>query len=118
MAIGDDFAISGAGAITHVSGATNYTVLELHRWLQDLADDAQAAVGDLIDITTTTPSERATDNIITLNAPFNIDDTAAEFLYDGSITQNGGGTIYPRLGCVGGVETGTELQITQDEGNL
>lgn len=115
MAIGDDFAIDGAGAITHVSGSTNYTVLELHRWLQDLADDAQASVGDLIDITTSTPSERATDNIITLNAPFNIDDTAAQFLYDGSITQDSGDTIYAGLVCVGAVETGTEIQVTQDE---
>ena len=116
MAIGADFAISGAGAITHVSGATNYTVLQLHRWLQDLADDAQAAVGDLIDITTTTPSERSTDNIVTLNSPFFIDDTAAQYLYDGSITQLGGDEIYAGLVVVGAVETGTELQIWQDEG--
>ena len=118
MAIGDDFAIDGAGAITHVSGSTNYTVLELHRWLQDLADDAEASVGDLIDITTSTPSERSTDNIITLNAPFNIDDTAAEFLYDGSITQSGGDTIYAGLVVVGSVEAATELQIWQDEAIL
>jgi hypothetical protein len=118
MAIGDDFAISSVGAITHVSGATNYTVLELHRWLQDLADDEQASVGDLIDITTTTPSERSTDNIITLNSPFNINDAAAQFLYDGSITQDGGDTVYAGLVCVGAVEAGTELQITQDEVNL
>jgi hypothetical protein len=118
MAIGADFAISGAGAITHVSGSTNYTVLQLHRWLQDLADDAQASVGDLIDITTTTPSERSTDNIITLNSPFNINDSAAEYLYDGSITQKGGDEVYAGLVVVGAVETGTELQIWQDEAVL
>ena len=118
MAIGDDFAIASSGAITHASGSTNYTVLELHRWLQDLADDALATVGDLIDITTTTPSERSTDNIITLNSPFFIDDTAAQFLYDGSITQLGGDTIYAGLVVVGAVETGTELQIWQDEAIL
>lgn len=118
MAIGDDFAIDGTGAITHVSGATNYTVLQLHRWLQDLADDAQASVGDLIDITTTTPSERSTDNIITLNSPFNINDAAAEYFYDGSITQKSGDEIYSGLVVVGAVESGTELQIWQDEGIL
>src|SRR3990172_4107466 len=118
MTIGDDFAISGAGAITHVANSNQYTVLELHRWLQDLADDAQAAVADLIDITVGTPSERATDNIITLNTPFNINDDAAEYFYDGSITQDGGDTIYAGLVCVGATETGTQLQITQDEANL
>jgi hypothetical protein len=118
MAIGDDFAISGAGAITHVSGTTNYTVLALHRWLQDLADDAALTGDDFLDITTGTPSERSTDNIITLNSPFNIDDTAAEFLYDGSISQLGGDTVYAGLVVVGAVETGTELQIWQDEAIL
>ena len=59
MAIGDDFAISTAGAITHASGSTNYTVLELHRWLQDLADDAALTGDDFLDITTTTPSSEA-----------------------------------------------------------
>jgi len=115
VAIGDDFAIDVSGNITHVSGTTRYTVLEGHRWLQDLADDQQASVGDLIDITTTTPSERSTDNIITLNPPFNIDDDAAEYFYDGSITQDGGDTVYAGLVVVGAVETGTQLQITQDE---
>jgi len=115
MAIGDDFAIDGSGNITHVSGSTNYTVLDLHRWLQDLADDPQASVGDLIDITTATPSERSTDNIITLNAPFNIDDTASQYFYDGSITQDSGDTIYAGLVVVGAVESGTELQVWQDE---
>jgi len=115
VAIVDDFAIDGAGAITHVSGATNYTVLQLHRWLQDLADDAQASVGDLIDITTSTPSERSTDNIITLNSPFNINAAAAEFLYDGSITQKSGDEIFAGLVVVGAVDASTELQIWQDE---
>jgi hypothetical protein len=118
MAIGDDFEVDTAGNITHTSGSTNYTVLELHRWLQDLADDEEAAGDDIMDITAPTPSERSTDNIITLNEPYNIDDDAAEQLYDGSITQAGGDTIYAGLVCVGSVEAGTELRITQDEANL
>jgi hypothetical protein len=89
-------------------------VLEFHRWLQDLADDAQAAGNDVLDITDLTPSERSTDNIITLNSPFNIDDTAAQYLYDGSITQLGGDDVYSGLVVVGSVESGTELQIVQD----
>jgi hypothetical protein len=93
------------GDIRWTGGATpNYTVLELHRFLQDLADDAQAAGNDLVDITSDTPSVRSTDNIITLNSPYNIDDTMAEHLYAGSITQDNGDTVYsglrpPGSGC-------------------
>jgi hypothetical protein len=115
MAIGDDFTVNTAGDIRHASGSTNYTVLELHRWLQDLADDAQASGNDLIDITSSTPSERATDSIITLNSPYNIDDDAAENLYGGSITQDGGNTVYSGLQVLGSVNlTTTQLMVIQD----
>jgi hypothetical protein len=114
MAIGTDFEVQVDGDIRWVGASATYTVLEFHRWLQDLADDAQAAGDDILDITDLTPSERSTDNIISLNAPFNIDDTAAQHLYDGSITQLGGDTVYSGLVVVGAVESGTELQIIQD----
>ena len=97
MAIGDDFSVATNGDIRHTSGTNTYTVLELHRWLQGLADDAAASGNDLVDITSTTPSERSTDNIITLNSPYNIDDDASEYLYDGSISQNGGDDLYSGL---------------------
>jgi hypothetical protein len=119
MAIADDFEIQSDGDIRHVSGTATYTVLELHRWLQDEADDATAAGDDFIDITYTTPSERATDNIITLLAPFNIDDTAAQYLYDGSIRQTNPTTneedIYAGLVVVGSGAVASELRILQDE---
>lgn len=125
MAIGDDFSIATNGDIVHTSGTTNYTVLELHRWLQDLADDQEATGNDIMDITVWTPSERATDNIITLldysgsgGPTFNINDTAAQFLYDGSITQKGGAERYSGLVVVGSVESGTNIQVIQDAGLL
>lgn len=125
MAIGDDFSVALNGDIRHVSGTTTYTVLELHRWLQDLADDQQAVATDFVDITSYTPSERATDQIIDLKdyvgvtgPTFNIDDTAAQFFYDGSISQKGGDDLYSGLVMVGSVETGTEIQVIQDESVL
>jgi hypothetical protein len=118
MAIGDDFSVAVNGDIRHIANSNTYTVLQFHRWLQDLADDAQAAGNDILDITDSTPSERSTDNIISLNTPFNIDDDAAEYLYDGSITQEGGDTVYSGLVVVGAVETGTELQIVQNNAIL
>jgi len=95
-----DWSIAANGDIRYIGddhggAAPSYaTVIELHRALQDYADDASASGDDLIDITDETPSDRSTDNIITLINNFNIDDGAAEHLYDGSIVQAGGDVIY------------------------
>jgi len=111
-----DWTVSANGDIRWTGGglATNVTVLELHRFLQDLADDAVASGDDLLDISDNTPSDRATDNIITLINGYNIDDTAAEHIFDGSISQDGGDTLYSGLVVVGAVESGTQLQVVQD----
>jgi hypothetical protein len=96
-------------------GSPSYaTVIEFHRWLQDLADDAVSspASGDELDITDEDPSARSTDNIITLLGNYNIDDTAAEHLYDGSIIQNGGDDIYD--GIVNFGNTDVQIQIIQN----
>lgn len=79
----------------HGGASPSYaTVIEFHRALQDFADDATSAGDDELDITDETPSDRSTDNIITMLNGYNIDATAAEHLYDGSIIQAGGATIY------------------------
>lgn len=117
MAIADDFSVAVNGDIRHVSGTSHYTVLELHRFLQDLADNAAASGNDLLDITSNTPSERSTDQIITLLSTYNIDDTAAEFLYGGSIKQGAGATevIYSGLKVLGAVNnSNTQIQIIQN----
>lgn len=99
------------------SGDGPYTVLELHRYLQDLADQASASGDDLVDITSSTPSDRSTDNIITLLGTYNIDGTMAQHLYDGSITQNSGDEVFSGLVVVGSVNLPTTLMIIQN-GNL
>lgn len=117
MAIGDDFTITynaGAYDIRHSANTNTYTVLELHRWLQDLADDEAFSGNDEVDITSPTPSERSTDNIITLQNGFNIDDDASEYFYDGSITQDGGDTVYSGLVVVGSVNRATILKVIQN----
>lgn len=123
MAINDDFTVSSTGDIRYVgaahgaAGAGYYTVIQFHRWLQDLADNASAAISsasslDYLDITDSTPSERSTDNIITLINGFNIDQTASEHLYDGSIIQAGGADIWDGLVVIAG--QGMDLQIVQN----
>ena len=77
----------------HGVGTPSYaTVIQFHRFLQDRADDAVSAGDDQLDITDLTPSDRSTDNIITLINGYNIDDASAEQLFDGSIIQGSGGT--------------------------
>jgi hypothetical protein len=118
MAIADDFTVAVNGDIRHVSGTAHYTVLELHRMLQDMADNQTvSSSNDLLDITSSTPSERSTDSIITLLGSYNIDDAAAEYLYGGSIRQGSGASevLYSGLKVLGAVnDTDTQIQIIQD----
>lgn len=112
MAIQDDFSISESGNIRYTGTTNNYTVISLHRWLGDLMDNAVASGNDLLDITNATASARSTDNIITLNSPYNIDATAAQHLYDGSIIQANGDTIYD--GILVFAAAGAYLSVVQN----
>jgi hypothetical protein len=97
----------------HGGASPSYaTVIQFHRWLQDFADDAVSTGDDELDITDPTPSDRSTDNIITLINGYNIDDGASEHLYDGSIIQDGGDTIYD--GIVNFGNSDVQIQIHQD----
>jgi len=110
-----DVSISTSGNIRWTGAATTnrHTVLEFIQWLMDKQDDEQAAGDDILDITVDTPFNRSTDQILTLNSPFNIDDTFAMHLYDGSVAQNDGDDLYSGLRVIGPVETGTEYIILQ-----
>jgi len=77
-----------------------------------VADDASYSGNDELDITDATPSERSTDNIITLINGYNIDDDAAQYLYDGSIIQANGDVIYD--GILVYANAGMYLNIIQN----
>jgi len=116
MAIADDFTVAVNGDIRHSANTNHYSVLELHRFLQDLADDEfPATADDYVAITSDTPSERSTDGIIELINGYNIDDDAAEYFFGGSITQEEGDTVYSGLKVLGAVNnSGTQLIVVQD----
>ncbi len=115
-----DVSIDASGNIRWTGAATanRHTVLEFIQWLMDKQDDEQAAGDDLLDITVDTPFDRSTDQIVTLNSPFNIDDTFALHLYDGSVAQTeptlGGQTLWSGLNVIGPVESGTEYMVLQN----
>ena len=118
MAIDTDVSVSAAGVIDYTgaahgaAGAGYYTVLELHRFLGDLADDAQASGDDLVDITQLTPSDRSTDNIITVNSAYTITDTMIEHLYDGTIIQASDNTRWDGMVVI--AAEGADVQIIQN----
>lgn len=102
----------------HDGAATYATVIEFHRWAQSLADNAVAIASsdDELDITNTDPSRRSTDNIITLLNGYTLNDgtgtPASEHLYDGSIIQDDGETIYDGIVNFGNADV--VIQIIQD----
>lgn len=115
--VATDWSIAANGDIryigdTHGGALPSYaTVIEFHRALQDFADDQAASGDDLLDISSLTPSDRSTDNIITLLNSFNIDDNAAQHLFDGSIIQDNGDVIYDGIVNFGNT---TYINVLQD----
>jgi hypothetical protein len=114
--VGTRFEATGAGTGTGVATqASSYaTVIQFHRWLQALADDPEFAGDDELDIIDRDPSSRSTDNIITLTNGFNVDATAIEHLYDGSITQGVGPTQERWDGVVNFGNSDIHIQIIQN----
>jgi hypothetical protein len=105
--------IDGGGTYAHGTAGANYvTVLELHRWLQDLADDASSTGDDLMDITRDTPSDKSFDTIINLINGYNIDDATAEYIYGGSIIQTNGDVIYDGVQIV--ANSGCHVEVVQN----
>lgn len=113
--VGLRFEATGAGTGTGVATqAGSYaTVIQFHRWLQALADDPEFAGDDELDIISQDPSARSTDNIITLTNGFNVDATAIEHLYDGTITQGTGPTQERWDGIVNFGNPDVHIQLIQ-----
>jgi hypothetical protein len=101
----------------HGGASPSYaTVIELHRALQDFADDSVDSGDDELSIIDETPSDRGgVDTNITLLNGYNIDQTASEHLYDGSITQSGGDVIYDGIQVFG---NSTNIQVIQNGARL
>ena len=111
--IGDDHTLSG--------GTPSYaTVIQFHRWLQAFADNEDYTSGGAdtdnveIDIIDKNMSNRSTDNIITLVNGYNVDATAVEHLYDGTVIQGSGTTEERWDGIVNFGNANAHIQVLQD----
>lgn len=88
-------AIEYVGPAHGLTGANYVTVLELHRWLQDLADAETISGDDFMAITLPNPTDKKFDTIIQLLNGFTLGTTttpADEYIYGGTIIQGSGGT--------------------------
>lgn len=129
MAIGDDFSIDGSGNLRQdaafVPGTSSrYTTLQLHAWLQDLADNPAPGGDDLVSILGSNPSELAGKRnaarpmALTLLPNININDATSQWFKFGSIEQDGGDDLYTGLKVLGTNPVNTPLYIVQNAAKI
>lgn len=124
MAIQDDFSVNAGGDVRHTSGSTVYSVLDLHAWLQDLADNAAAAGDDTLSILSANPSrldgprDAGVASRLNLINGFNIDADAAKYINFGSVKQDGGDELFSGLKTIGSIVSGSPVYVVQNGSKL
>lgn len=110
--------IAGDGALDGVVHPRCYSPLNLHRFLQDLADDRRINSGsdDIMAVYKPTPSRRNTDQIVQLRGTYVINDTIAQHMFGGSVEQLDGDTLYSGLALAITDDGTSEPVVIQDDG--
>ena len=115
-----DFSIASNGDLRSIAGSTVYSVLDLHAWLQDLADNSAPTGDDNVSILGANPSQlagkrnAARPSALTLLNGVNIDDTASQRFNFGSIEQASGNTLYTGVNTIGSGLTGRSHYVVQN----
>jgi hypothetical protein len=97
-----------------------YTTLELHAWLQDLADDSAPSGDDLVSILGLNPSELAGKRnvsrpmALSLLNGVNIDDATSQWFKFGSVEQGAGNRLYTGLKVLGALVASSPIYILQN----
>lgn len=117
-----DFQIDSAGNIRRAAApatTTVYSVLEMHAFLQDLADNLTTSGDDAVSIRSANPSkldgprDALVASRLNLINGFNIDDAVAQFLNKGSVKQDGGNTMYAGVKSIGSIVAGSSIYMVQ-----
>lgn len=127
--IATDFSIDAGGNIRQAAAfvpgtSARYTTLELHAWLQDLADNATASGDDLVSILGSNPSELAGKRngsrpmALTLLPNININAATSQWFKFGSIEQNAGDDLYTGLKVIGSLVASSPVYILQNNAKL
>lgn len=125
MPITTDFSILANGNLRQMAAfvpgtSVRYSTLELHQWLQDLADDAVATGDDDVSILKANPSELAGKRnavrpmALTLLNSLNIDDATSQWFKFGSIEQNTSNQLYTGLKVLGSLVASSPIYIYQN----
>ena len=115
-----DFSIATNGDLRSIAGTGVYSILDLHQWLQDLADNAAPSGDDNVSILGSNPSELAGKRnasrpmALTLLNGINIDAATAQRFNFGSIEQGAGDTLYTGLKSIGGIVAASPIYIVQN----
>ena len=129
MPIATDFSVASNGdirqAAAFVAGTSaRYTTLELHAWLQDLADNAAPSGDDDVSILRVNPSELAGKRnaarpmAVTLKPTFNINDATVQWFKFGSVEQAAGEVLYTGLKVLGTLVANSPIYIQQNGAKL
>lgn len=115
-----DFSVASNGNLRSIAGTAVYNVLDLHAWLQDLADNPAATADDNVSILGAVPSELAGKRnalrpaALTLLNGINIDDATSQRFAFGSIEQAAGAELYTGINTIGSGLTGRSHYVVQN----
>lgn len=129
MPIATDFSVAVNGDIREAASfvpgtSARYTTLELHAWLQDLADNASSVGDDNVSILVTNPSElagkrnAARPSAVTLLPTFNLNDATSQWFKFGSVEQNSGDDLYTGLKVLGTLVASSPIYIEQSDAKI
>lgn len=119
-----DFSVAANGDLRSIAGSTVYTALELHAWLQDLADNPAPAGDDQVSILAANPSELAGKRntlrpmAVTLLNGINVDDATSRRFKFGSLEQQNGQVLYTGLKTIGTVPNDASIYIVQNNAKI
>ena len=129
MPIATDFTIDASGNVRQVAAfvpGTNarYSTLDLHAWLQDLADNPAASGDDLVSILGTNPSELAGKRnasrpmALTLLPSLNINAATSQWFKFGSVEQLAGADLFTGLKVIGSLVSSSPVYVLQNNAKL
>lgn len=119
-----DFSVALNGDLRSIAGSTIYTALELHAWLQDLADNPAPTADDQVSILGANPSELAGKRnalrpmAVTLLNGINVDDATSRRFKFGSLEQQNGQVLYTGLKTIGTVPGDASIYIVQNNAKI
>lgn len=119
-----DFSVASNGDLRAIAGSTVHTALELHAWLQDLADNPAPTADDQVSILGANPSELAGKRnvlrpmAVTLLNGVNVDDATSRRFKFGSLEQQGGQALYTGLKTIGTVPGDASIYVVQNNAKI